>query len=140
MMHRQPELLPADKAHGHFSSPFSRISELQIPTGNQLCRQLLLTGILRELNSNDDRRWACWVANTPVKTLLSDSLRKSGHHLLQVLARDSDELVPLAIRALSSGRSHTVVLMLDRALSQAQHAQLEQAAQKGEADCLLICG
>ena len=140
MMHGQHELSDTRVARGPFTSAFSRISELQIPSGNQLCRQLLLTGILRELNSNDDRRWACWVANTPVKALLSDSLRKSGHHLLQVLARDSDELVPLAIRALSSGRSHTVVLMLDRALDPGQHALLEQAAQKGEADCLLICG
>ncbi|MFT5033013.1 MAG: cell division inhibitor SulA, partial [Bacteroidia bacterium] len=116
----------------------SRIAELHIPAANQMSRQLLLSGILRELNNNDDSRWACWIANTPVKSLLSESARKTGHHLLQVLARETHEIAPLAIRALQSGRSHTVVVLLNRLLNDSEYQQLELAARKGEADCLII--
>ena len=133
-MRVQNEMLPvANPGISH-----SRISELHIPAASQLSRQLLLGGILRELNDNDDSRWACWIANTPVKSLLSESARKTGHHLLQVLARETHEIAPLAIRALQSGRSHTVVLLLNRLLTDGEYHQLEVAARKGQADCLII--
>lgn len=137
-MPMQNELLPFHSQPNSLRAPWSRISELHIPAGNQLSRQLLLSGILRELNDNDDSRWACWIANTPVKSLLSESARKTGHHLLQVLAKEAHEIAPLAARALQSGRSHTVVMLLNRAPSESEYQQLEFAATKGQADCLII--
>lgn len=116
----------------------SRIAELHVPANNQFSSQLLLTGILRELNDTDDNRWVCWIADTPVKSFLSDDARRRGHHLLQVLARDADGTLPLALRALQGGRSHTVVMLVNSPLSQADYAQLEWAARKGQAECLLI--
>ncbi len=134
----QNELLPSEDFARNLPVSCSRISELHIPAANQLSRQLLLSGILRELNDTDDSRWACWIANTPVKSLLSQSACKTGHHLLQVLARESSEIAPLAVRALQSGRSHTVVVLLNRLLSDAEYQQLEFAARKGQADCLIV--
>lgn len=132
------EVLPFDDFPTDLRASCSRISELHIPAANQMSRQLLLSGILRELNDSDDSRWACWIANTPVKGLLSESARKTGHHLLQVLARETREIAPLAIRALQSGRSHTVVVLLNRILDDDEYQQLEMAARRGQADCLII--
>lgn len=137
-MSAQNEMLPLEDFPIDLRASCSRISELHIPAANQVSRQLLLSGILRELNDSDDSRWACWIANTPVKSLLSESARKTGHHLLQVLAREPREITPLAIRALQSGRSHTVVVLLNRILNDNEYQQLEWAARKGQADCLII--
>ncbi|WP_372780898.1 hypothetical protein [Litorivivens sp.] len=116
----------------------SRIAELHLPASNPLSSQPLLTGILRELNDTDDNRWVCWIADTPVKSFLSADARRRGHHLLQVLARDASGTLPLALRALQGGRSHTVVMLAHTPLSRADYAQLEWAARKGQAECLLI--
>ena len=120
------------------SDDHSRIAELHIPASNPLSRQLLLSGIPRELNDTDDNRWVCWIGDMSVKSFLSDSVRKSGHHLLQVLARKAEDTMGLALRTLQGGRSHTVVMMARKPLSESAYAQLEWEARKGQAECVII--
>ncbi len=113
----------------------SHIADVSIPGGAHAARYLL-AGMLRELNNSEDARWVCWVAGTPVKPLLGSAPKQSGEHILQVVC-NGDRLA-VAERALRSGRSHTVVVLIDEELASSQREQLERAAAEGDADCLLV--
>lgn len=120
----------------HNSQRESRIAEVSIPEGAHAARYLL-AGMLRELNAVEDSRWVCWVGDSPVKPLIGAAPRQSGEHILQVVCRPTD-VVSVAERALRGGRSHTVVILINKRVCGGDRKRLEAAAAEGDADCLLV--
>lgn len=114
----------------------SRIAEITIPGGAHASRYLL-AGMLRELNAVEDSRWVCWVGSSPVKPLIGAAPRQSGEHVLQVVC-GTPRVEQVAERALRSGKSHTVVVLIDQPLDMSARERLEAAAEDGDADCLLV--
>ena len=115
----------------------SRLTEISLRSDSALSRQLL-AGMLLELSNNSDQRWLCWVAPRPLKPLLGEMDSEKQGRILQVVTRSEREIVRTAGRALASGRSHTVALLVSETLSEDGKDDLAAAAQAGEAECLLI--
>ncbi len=122
-----------------------RITEITLASNAHLSKAIL-AGMLMELSSNADLRWLCWVAERPLKPLLSKVNSASPLRVLQVVSNKrqntaddhSSELCRIAARALERGKSHTVAVMLERPLSIEERERLECAALAGNAECLLI--
>lgn len=120
------------------------ISDAQSGSLNEIClsgnghlARSLLAGMLLELSGRSDDRWLCWVAQRPLKPLLDAGASLRGQRILQVAA-SPDTLCKITCRALESGRSHTVAVLIESELSDDQRQQLSTAAQAGSAECLII--
>lgn len=114
----------------------SSLNEIKL-TGNSHMAKALLAGMLLELSGSSDQRWVCWVGPRPLKPLLDAGSSLRGQRILQVVAQN-DNLCQIAARALETGRSHTVALLVSEALSDAQQKLLSDAARAGSAECLII--
>ena len=112
------------------------IPEIRLSSQAQLSRTLL-SAMLGQLCGNADPRWLCWVADRPVKPLLDTNTPERGQRILKVVANDGS-LCNIAARALERGKSHTVAVLLKQALTPAERQLLTQAAQAGQAECLVI--
>tara|TARA_R110002096_G_scaffold183021_1_gene360850 strand:+ start:334 stop:672 length:339 start_codon:yes stop_codon:yes gene_type:complete len=98
----------------------------------------LLAAMLIQLSANSDQRWLCWVADRPLKPLLSASSHQHGQKILQVVSNSQRDLSEIAIRALERGKSHTVAILLERPLRDDERRALATAAKAGAAECLVI--
>lgn len=116
--------------------PFSRITEISLSSAAHLSRSVLV-GLIAELSCNSDPRWLCWVADRPLKPLMTDTAQADSR-ILQVVNRPGEAQHRIAVRALESGRSHTVAVLMDQTISDSEKNMLERAAQAGNAECLLI--
>ncbi|GAB3374109.1 hypothetical protein NCG89_01830 [Spongiibacter taiwanensis] len=114
----------------------SGLNEIKL-TGNSHMAKALLAGVLLELSGSSDQRWVCWVGPRPLKPLLDAGSSLRGQRILQVVAQN-DNLCQIAARALETGRSHTVALLVSETLSSAQQKLLSDAARAGSAECLII--
>ncbi|WP_372860537.1 hypothetical protein [Spongiibacter sp.] len=112
------------------------ITEICLSSQAHLSRTLL-AAMLMQLSNHSDQRWLCWVADRPLKPLLDANSQYRGQRILQVVA-NGGSLCRIAARALERGKSHTVAILLNQALSPAEQQLLEDAAQAGNAECLLI--
>ena len=115
---------------------FSRITEVSLSSAAHLSRSVLV-GLIAELSCNSDQRWLCWVADRPLKPLMATSAQ-ADPRILQVVNRPGEAQHRIAVRALESGRCHTVAVLMDRTISEGDKELLERAAQAGNAECLLI--
>lgn len=118
------------------SAAGGRITSISLSSQAHLSRTLL-AGMLLELSGNSDQRWLCWVADRPLKPLLTAN-SSNQQRILQVVSNSGQELCPIAVRALERGKSHTVAVLLDRPLQDREHEALERAALAGNAECLVI--
>lgn len=102
-------------------------------------RQLgLILPVLGHLSHSGDQRWLTCIGSL---LLTKKDCRQYGlnwQRLLQVLPSPRCEVLDIAERALQAGRSHTVVCVVDAALSAAQTAKLNQAARAGGCRCIVI--
>mgnify|MGYP000167942658 CR=1 FL=1 len=131
---------PVSTLHAPENTEEQRVSQLSLPSNTSACRYLL-PGMLKELNNSSDDRWLCWVAQQPVKALMRAGQGKTQeqNRVLQIVSREPHpELLRLASRALSTGKSHTVILVLDYQPSSQDIAELEAAAQNGGSECLVV--
>lgn len=115
---------------------YSRITEISLSSAAHLSRSVLV-GLIAELSCNSDPRWLCWVADRPLKPLMTPTAHADSR-ILQVVNRPGDAQCGIAIRALESGRSHTVAVLMDDVASDRDKKALERAAHAGNAECLLI--
>lgn len=118
----------AANAHG--------LNEIRL-SGNGHLARALLAGMLLELSGSSDQRWVCWVAPRPLKPLLDAGSTLRGQRILQVVAHN-DSVCQIACRALETGRSHTVAVLVNDALDGRQRKMLADAAAVGSAECLII--
>jgi cell division inhibitor SulA len=114
-----------------------QITEISMHSDAHLSKPLL-AAMLTQLSSNSDQRWLCWVADRPLKPLLSVSNPQHGRKILQVVSNTERDLTEIAIRALERGKSHTVAMMLERPLRDDERQALANAAKAGAAECLVI--
>lgn len=99
-----------------------------------------LSAMLKGLSDSDTGRWICWVSQRALQPglLHLDTSDRNSSRILQVLPKQSQNLIELAKRALLSGRSDTVALCVEEPISAEQRQALEQAAAQGGSECLLI--
>ncbi|MDF1691102.1 MAG: hypothetical protein P1U47_01915 [Zhongshania sp.] len=114
-----------------------QITEITMHSESHLSRPLL-AAMLVQLSANSDQRWLCWVADRPLKPLLSASSHQHDQKILQVVSNTERDLTEIAVRALERGKSHTVAILLDRPLRPDERQSLEVAALAGAAECLVI--
>ncbi|AKH69733.1 hypothetical protein IMCC21906_02063 [Spongiibacter sp. IMCC21906] len=112
------------------------LNEIRLSGNGHLARSLL-AGMLLELSGRSNDRWLCWVAQRPLKPLLDAGASLRGQRILQVTA-NTDTLCKITCRALESGRSHTVAVLIENELSDEQRQKLSAAAKAGSAECLII--
>jgi cell division inhibitor SulA len=134
--------LDLSAANTEHSNPIleQRVSQICLPNNTSACRYLL-PGMLKELNASSDDRWLCWVAQQPVKALMRAGQAKTQeqNRVLQIVSREPHpELLRIAKRALATGKSHTVILVLDYQPSLDDIQQLELSAQAGLSECLVV--
>ena len=114
-----------------------QITEITMHSEAHLSKPLL-AAMLTQLSANSDQRWLCWVADRPLKPLLSASSRQHGQKILQVVSNTERDLCDIAVRALERGKSHTVAILLERDLRDDERQALAIAAKAGAAECLVI--
>lgn len=113
------------------------VTEITMRSDAHLSRPML-AAMMIELSSNADQRWLCWVADRPLKPLLSAESHQHDRKILQVVSNTKRDLSEIAIRALERGKSHTVAVLLERPLRDDEREALELAALAGSAECLVI--
>lgn len=114
-----------------------RLSEMTLSGSDGHCR-LLLAPILRELSEAADTRWLTLIA--PPTSLSQSWLRESSlnrDRILLLPARETQDTLELACKALMSGCSHTVITWFTR-LDRSSRLKLSAAAELGRTQSLNI--
>lgn len=136
------QLALATTAEHHYDSEGGHITDLVLPShpGTPGRSARTLSAILKGLSDSDTGRWICWVSQRTLQPglLHLDTSERNSSRILQVLPKQSQDLIELAKRALLSGRSDTVALCIEEPISAEQRQSLEQAATQGGSECLLI--
>ena len=114
-----------------------RVAEWIMPraSGDWLARSMPLLG---ELEGEVPERWLTWVRPGAGPLLAGPASRSHARGWRQVLATNRSDVIDCARRALAAGTSHTVVVLLDRALDAGTMQLLESAARAGHCFCLLL--
>lgn len=128
----QPTIEPAPvPAH------FPHLSELSLNGRTEHC-QWLLAPVLRDLSTSLQERWLTLVA--PPKHITHTWLKEIGLNRERIILLhrvEQQDAMALACRALSAGRSHTVVSWLNLIDNRARQ-QLDHAAARGRSQSLNI--
>lgn len=114
----------------------SRVVEFIIPKIS--LRQLeFILPLLGHLSYSEDPRWVTCIGSLLLskKDCLQFGLNR--YRLLQVLPSQRCNVVDIAERALTAGKSHTVFCQTE-ALSEQDLARLEIAAAHGQARCVIV--
>lgn len=114
-----------------------RLSELAIGQFGRALRNAMPL-LLDDLSTADDPRWLTCISRQAVKPLLRSEHNGDRNRVLQIVAREESELISLASRALRSGQSHTVALLVNELPGLEERLQLEACAEQGDCECLLI--
>jgi len=119
------------------AAPASRISEFIFP-GDPRQQMPLILPMLSHLSRTGDSRWlTCIGAGFLAKRDCAES-QLDWRRLLQVLPSSRCDVIEIACRALSAGKSHTVICILSSNPTLQQLALLEKSAQMGEGRCILM--
>ncbi len=136
------QLALATSAESYDNSDGGHITDLVLPAhpGTPGRAARTLSAMLKGLSDSDTGRWICWVSQHALQPglLHLDTSERNSSRILQVLPKQSQNLIELAKRALLSGRSDTVALCIEEPISAEQRRDLEQAAAQGGSECLLI--
>jgi cell division inhibitor SulA len=149
MLNRRSHAFAHDDAFHEDAVPASElIVEFVLPgvglgAGSGAAREQLglVLPVLGHLSRSGDHRWLCCIGS-PLLLTKRDCPQYGidWQRVLQVLPSPRCDVLDIAERALQAGRSHTVVFVVDAALTPQQTARLDQAAQSGGCRCIVIRG
>lgn len=128
-------LLNEPLRHDGFAPTF-RVVEFVMP---QISLQQLafIFPLLGHLSYSEDPRWVTFIGPLLLSKKDCRQFGLNRYRLLQVLPSQRCNVVDIAERALSAGKSHTVFCQAET-LSTADLLRLEQAAARGEARCVIV--
>ena len=114
-----------------------QITEMVLPAASELEAHIVLP-VIAHLSHNDQQRWLTWVGPFCLSRQACESFQIHWQSLLQIFPRHHNSNVELICRALKSGKSHTVAGYIQQPLNQQEMLMLEQAAEAGQSQALLI--
>lgn len=119
------------------AAPTSHISEFIFP-GEARQQLPILLPVLSHLSRCGDSRWLTCIGTSFLAKKDCADFGLDWRRLLQVLPSTRCDVFELTERALTAGKSHTVVCLAPVAPSQQQLSALEQAAHLGGCRCILV--
>ncbi|MDB6062850.1 MAG: hypothetical protein JWM78_2953 [Verrucomicrobiaceae bacterium] len=123
---------------GTHSNAVDRVSEF-IFSGEPRQQFSLLLPVLSHLSHKGDSRWLTCIGTSFLSKKDCADFDLDWRRLLQVLPSSRCDVFDIATRALTAGKSHTVVCFASSAaISQQQLLVLEQAARVGECRCIVV--
>ncbi len=114
----------------------SRIVEFVVPNISLDALAFILP-LLGHLSFSEDPRWVTCIGSLLLSKKACRQFGLNRYRLLQVLPSQRCNVVDIAERALSAGKSHTVFCQVET-ISAQDLSKLEQAAERGQARCVIV--
>lgn len=126
------QLLRASDAH---SAP-ARVVEFIVPEIS-IEQLAFIFPLLGHLSYSEDPRWATCIGPLLLSKKDCRQFGLNRYRLLQVLPSQRNQVVDIAERALTAGKSHTIFCLVET-LTQEELVRLELAAAHGETRCVVV--
>lgn len=132
----QQQLLNESLRSSSHGAAISRVMEFVVP---QISLQQLafIFPLLGHLSYSEDQRWVTCIGSLLLSKKDCRVFGLNRYRLLQVLPSQRCNVVDIAERALTSGKSHTVFCQLET-LHPSDLSRLEHAAARGQARCVIV--